>query len=149
MKPMETSTFVCIPSPAAGTESNARLARPKWPPENVALVNTEELMRTICIWCEQELPAAIEKCPGLAGMCKGRPFWECRPLAICEANNGSLVGHKEPFDQNKCSVAIAQKGMYVASMNINWLRAFPQGTTARQIMGDMPTLTEVHAGADS
>ena len=137
-------------TPTPGDGANGKIARPALPTDKESThCDMEALMKDICRWCEQELPAAMNKCPGLAGMCKDRPFWECRPLAIGEADKGSLVGHKEPFDQAKCSVAIAQKGMYEASMNIDWLRVFPASPTARQIMGDMPTLAEVQAGAES
>ena len=137
-------------SPSSAAGSTVKIDRPQLPAEmESAHCDMEALMMSIYRWCEQELPAAIEMCPGLAGMCKGRAFWECSPLAIGETDDGSLVGHKEPFDKIKCSVAIAQKGMYEASMNINWLRLFPAEAKARQIMGDMPTLAEVKAGAGS
>ena len=136
------------PSAAAGPEG--KIARPPLPSEKESVdCDMETLMKDIRRWCVQELPAALGECPGLMGMCKESEFWQCRPLAIGETDKGSLVGHKEPYDQNKCSVAMAQKGMYEASMNIDWLRPFPQGTTARQIMGDLPTLAEVRRGAES
>lgn len=147
-KPSETVQGTS-PSPAAGIESN--LSRPVVPTEkdDKTNCNMEMLMKEMCRWCEQELPAAASKFPGLAEMFKKRSFWECNPLAIEESEKGSRVGHKEPFDQNKCSVGIAQTGMYEASMNIDWLSVFPLATTSRQIMGDVPTLAEVQAGAES
>ena len=94
-KPAETSPGT-PPSSAAG--SDAKIARPLLPTDKESTnCNVEALMTEICRWCEQELPAAIDKCPGLTGMRKNRPFWECSPLAIGVSDEGSLVGHKEPF----------------------------------------------------
>ena len=106
-------------------------------------------MTNVARWCEQELPAAMEKCAILSVMCKNRQFWECKPLSIGEPDKGSLVGHKEPFDSEKAAIALKTKGMYETSMNINWLRLSPSGETGRHIMGDVPTLAEVHKGAAS
>ena len=39
--------------------------------------------------------------------------------------------------------------MYEAGMNISWLKTAPNDKTARQIMGDIPTLADVRAVADS
>ena len=46
-------------------------------------------------------------------------------------------------------MAIQQKGMYESSLNIDWLKIFPEGEIARQIMGDVPTLADVQTGTAS
>ena len=92
VKPVVTSQGTS-PSSAAG--SDGKFARPSLPTEKESIhCDVEALMKDVCRWCEQELPAAIDMCPGLTGMCQKRPFWECRPLAIREAGKGSLVGHR-------------------------------------------------------
>ena len=75
--PAAETSEIPSPSPAAGTESNAKLERP--------LMLTENAMRKLHLWCEQELPAAIEKCPNLAVMCQKRPCWQSLLLVIGEA----------------------------------------------------------------
>ena len=121
-----------IPSPAAGTESNGRanlkIERPMLPSEEeMVSANTEEIMKNVLHWCEQELLAAIKKCPDMAGMHE-KPFWKNSALSIAdgEVTDGSLRGHKEPFDKNQCKNAIGTKKMYEASTNIAWLSPVPK-----------------------
>ena len=65
-KPAETSPGT-PPSTAAG--SDAKIARPRLPTAEEFLdFRVEPFMEEVCRWCEQELPAAIDKCPGLTGM---------------------------------------------------------------------------------
>ena len=104
-------------------------------------------MKDIIRYCEQEIPAAAKASDLDAMFQPNVSFWECLPLAI--AGDASLKGHKPPFDQSQCIAAMASKGMYEASMNLHWLTPFPSGTTSEQIMGDVPTLADVKAGADS
>jgi len=79
------------PSYAAG--SNVKIDRPQLPAEKEsAHCDIEALMMSIYRYCEQQLPAAIEICPGLAGMCENRAFWECLPLAIGKTDDGSFAG---------------------------------------------------------
>ena len=146
-KPAETGSQT-IPSSAAGV---GPMIRPSLPTGNeAAQCDVEAFMKQVCRWCEEQLPQAIDKCPGLDELGGNASFWECSPLSIAEADDkGSLVGYKDPFDQAKCTLAISQKGMYEASMNINWLMVFAEGVTAKQLMGDQPTLADVQAGVAS
>ena len=78
-KPAETRTDA-QPSLAAGS---GVLARPSLP--NVAEsahCDIETLMQNIRRWCEQELPAAIQRSPGLTKLCENKAFWECDALSI-------------------------------------------------------------------
>ena len=155
----ETTSLVPVPKPAdaetKGTSNgdagvSTRLERPELPTGKKALhCEMGKQMKTIVRWCQQELPAAIRKCPGLELQGQKQNFWECRPLDISESNNGSIVGHKEPFDKAKCVTAMGETGMYEASMNIDWLLAFPDRPSAMHIMGDVPTLKDMQTGVAS
>ena len=113
------------PSSAAGS---CVLERPSLPKEkDAAACDIETLIKDIRRWCEQQLPAAMKLYPKLAKICEDKEFWQCAPLSIKESENGALVGHKEPFDQHKCSIATRERGMYEASMNIAWVESAPCG----------------------
>ena len=97
-RPVESRTDA-EPSIAAGS---GELARPEVPDvAESAHCDIETLMQNIRRWCEQQLPGAIQRSPGLAKLCENKAFWECDALSISVSEKGSLVGHKEPFDQRK------------------------------------------------
>ena len=104
VKPAETVPIL----PAAKPAEQSQLARPSLVISGMK--DVEQVMEDVICRCRQELPAAIEKCSGLHGLYGKHPFWECRPLEITEADEkGSLVGHKEPFNQAKCLMAMKEK----------------------------------------
>ena len=98
-KPEETQTG----NQASSVAVSNLLARPVRPSlDDEANCDVEAWIKLVRSYCEQELPGAFGQCPGLTQLCVKKPFWQCPALSIGVSHNGSLVGHKEPFDQVKC-----------------------------------------------
>ena len=104
------------------------------------------LMRDILPWARQALVQRLRDDEAFNQQFIEKEFWQERPLQIAATTGSSdkaLVGFKPAWSREQCVTAIETRGMYEASMNVDWLMTFSCEADNHIIAGDPVTYEDI------
>ena len=138
-----------VPTPVVATEAlkvAIEVTVPELPstPEQMLKCDVPTLMRSIMLWCRRALVQRLSSDPAFKDQFVQTEFWRERPLQISNPTNAkTLVGFKPPWQQAQCMVAMEQRQVYEAAINIDWVQTDAADAEHQHIAGDTVTYASI------